>query len=213
MREVAAALEAAGPRTLVLVDELGRSTSTGDGVAIAWAVAERLVDAGALALFATHFQQLGGLAAAYPAAVRVLDMQVVAKPSGLEYRWTAAPADPSAPRLHYGLALARSLGMPEALLEEAERVARRAVAASRQRQQLLLEGCGPAAGGGGGASGGPRFSAAEAALAAELQQLAREYVRYGEGGGEQGEAEAAAALAGLQRRLCGLQARARALRA
>lgn len=62
-------LDAAGPRSLVLVDELGRATGTSDGVSIAWAMAERLLEAGALTLFATHFGALAaGLAARYPPA-------------------------------------------------------------------------------------------------------------------------------------------------
>lgn len=60
-------LAAATPRSLVLIDELGRSTSTADGVGLAWAVGEALAERGALTLFATHFPQLAELAALYPA--------------------------------------------------------------------------------------------------------------------------------------------------
>lgn len=46
----------AGPRSLVLIDELGRATSTSDGVALCWAVSEWLINLGAHTLLATHFR-------------------------------------------------------------------------------------------------------------------------------------------------------------
>lgn len=62
MRETAGILRVAGPNTLVLLDEIGRGTSTWDGLAIAQAVVETLHDdAGALCLFATHYHELTGL--------------------------------------------------------------------------------------------------------------------------------------------------------
>ena len=59
MRETAEILQRATPRTLVLLDEIGRGTSTDDGLAIAWAVVEALHDkARCLCLFATHYHEL-----------------------------------------------------------------------------------------------------------------------------------------------------------
>lgn len=57
------------------MDELGRSTSTCDGVAIAWAVCERLADVRCAALLATHFRQLSGLPAVHP-CIKIWELQV-----------------------------------------------------------------------------------------------------------------------------------------
>jgi len=67
MLETAAILNQAGPRSFVVVDEIGRGTGTRDGLAIAWAVLEALHDSvRCRALFATHFHELAGLAGRLP---------------------------------------------------------------------------------------------------------------------------------------------------
>ena len=67
MTEAAAILHQAGPRSLVVVDEIGRGTATLDGLAIAWAVLEALHSAiRCRTIFATHFHELAGLAAQLP---------------------------------------------------------------------------------------------------------------------------------------------------
>jgi DNA mismatch repair ATPase MutS len=70
---VAHILDGAGPQTLVLIDELGRATSTHDGVAVCWC--EALMAVRAPTLFATHFSQLAELANVYPQA-RLWKLQV-----------------------------------------------------------------------------------------------------------------------------------------
>ena len=67
MTETAAILHQAGPRSLVIVDEIGRGTSTLDGLAIAWAVLEALHGlVRCRTVFATHFHELAGLAEQLP---------------------------------------------------------------------------------------------------------------------------------------------------
>jgi DNA mismatch repair protein MSH4 len=55
-------------RSVIIIDELGRATSTADGIAIAWAVAEALIALGARTLLATHFLELAELEKIYPQA-------------------------------------------------------------------------------------------------------------------------------------------------
>ena len=63
MVETAAILNRATPRSLVILDEIGRGTATFDGLSIAWAAVEALHDAtGCRALFATHFHEMTALA-------------------------------------------------------------------------------------------------------------------------------------------------------
>jgi DNA mismatch repair protein MSH4 len=78
-------MERATERSLVFIDELGRATSTADGVGIAWAVAEHLISLGAPTLFATHFARLGELATMYPnCKLWHFDVEVA---EGLNFRW------------------------------------------------------------------------------------------------------------------------------
>ncbi len=70
MTETAAILNQAGPRSMVVVDEIGRGTATLDGLAIAWAVLEALhSQVRCRTLFATHFHELAGLGQALPQMV------------------------------------------------------------------------------------------------------------------------------------------------
>lgn len=66
--QLAAALEVADDRALVLLDEVGYATGTADGLALAWAVAEALLERGALSLLATHLLELRRVVQVYPTA-------------------------------------------------------------------------------------------------------------------------------------------------
>src|ERR1700752_5178714 len=68
MVDTAAVLNQAGPRALVILDEIGRGTATFDGLSIAWATVEHLHEVNRCrALFATHYHELTSLAARLPA--------------------------------------------------------------------------------------------------------------------------------------------------
>ncbi len=116
MRETASILRNATARSLVLFDEIGRGTSTFDGLSIAWAVAEYLHDVvRARALFATHYHELCALTDTRKHAENV---NVSARESGDDivflHKLTAGGASRS-----YGVAVARLAGLPEPVLVRA----------------------------------------------------------------------------------------------
>ena len=124
MTETAAILHSATPRSLVLLDEIGRGTATFDGLSIAWAVAEYLHDSAehaAKTLFATHYHELTELAERLP--------------GGRNYQITATERDGEVVFLHrlergrasksYGIEVARLAGLPPAVLANAREVLER----------------------------------------------------------------------------------------
>ena len=119
MVETAAILNQAGPRSLVILDEIGRGTATFDGLSIAWAAIEHLHETNRCrALFATHFHELTALAAKLPrlfnATVKVREWHgdVV-----FLHEVTAGAADRS-----YGIQVAKLAGLPSAVIERAKLV-------------------------------------------------------------------------------------------
>jgi DNA mismatch repair protein MutS len=121
MTETAAILHSATPRSLVLLDEIGRGTATFDGLSIAWAVAEYLhnsADHAAKTLFATHYHELTELAERLPGAQN--------------YQITATECEGEVVFLHrlergrasksYGIEVARLAGLPPVVLDTARDV-------------------------------------------------------------------------------------------
>lgn len=121
MTETAAILHNATPRSLILLDEIGRGTSTFDGLSIAWAVAEHLhnsPDHSAKTIFATHYHELTELAENLPGA--------------RNYQMAATERDGDVVFLHklqkgtatksYGIAVARLAGLPTQVIERAKDV-------------------------------------------------------------------------------------------
>lgn len=116
MRETAEILRSASRRSLVVLDEIGRGTSTFDGLSIAWAVAEYLDEVvGCRALFATHYHELVAFA---DASAHAANYSVSAREQGGDvvflHRIVAGPASRS-----YGVAVAKLAGLPESVLARA----------------------------------------------------------------------------------------------
>jgi DNA mismatch repair protein MutS len=119
MRETSNILKRATRRSLVLLDEIGRGTSTYDGLSIAWAVAEYLHDvAGSKTLFATHYHELTALAAARP---RVRNAQVAIRQYQDEVVFLHKLLPGGANR-SYGIEVARLAGLPAPLLARAREI-------------------------------------------------------------------------------------------
>jgi DNA mismatch repair protein MutS len=119
MIEVARILTQAGPRSLVILDEVGRGTSTYDGMSLAWAVVEDLHDrVGARALFATHYHELTELAAQLE---RVGNLQVLVREDGRRVTFLYRVADGAAAS-SYGIHVARLAGVPEPVIRRAREV-------------------------------------------------------------------------------------------
>ncbi len=117
MVETAAILNQAGPRSLVILDEIGRGTATFDGLSIAWAAIEHLHEVNRCrALFATHFHELTALSATLPrlhnATVRVKEWhgEVV-----FLHEVVPGAADRS-----YGIQVAKLAGLPPSVIERAK---------------------------------------------------------------------------------------------
>ncbi|WP_425423424.1 DNA mismatch repair protein MutS [Stappia stellulata] len=132
MVETAAILNQAGQRALVILDEIGRGTSTFDGLSIAWAAIEHLHETNkARALFATHYHELTALSARLPrlsnATVRVKEWEgeVV-----FLHEIVAGAADRS-----YGIQVAKLAGLPTQVIERA-----RAVLAQLEEQDRRTPG-------------------------------------------------------------------------
>jgi DNA mismatch repair protein MutS len=119
MAETANILNNATGRSLVILDEIGRGTSTYDGLALAWAIVEHLHDqVGCRTLFATHYHELTDLATTLP---RLRNYNVMVEESGGEvvflHRIAAGPASQS-----YGIHVAQLAGVPKPVLSRARQV-------------------------------------------------------------------------------------------
>jgi len=121
MMEAAGILRNATPRSLIIMDEIGRGTSTFDGVSIAWAVAEYIHDiptCRSRTLFATHYHELTELAATreriknFTVAVREWNDQII-------FLRTIIPGGASH---SYGIQVARLAGMPADVIERAKEI-------------------------------------------------------------------------------------------
>ncbi len=143
MVESANILNHAQERSLVILDEVGRGTSTYDGLAIAWAMIEHLAELGAKTMFATHYHQLNALAEQIPG---IANFRVAVEEFGDDVVWThrvlAGGTDRS-----YGIHVARMAGVPQPVLNRATEIlteledkseAPKAIPTQTQRLQMTL---------------------------------------------------------------------------
>ncbi len=121
MQEAANILNNATPKSLILLDEIGRGTSTFDGISIAWAITEYLhenPDSAAKTIFATHYHELNEMASIYPriknfkVEVREYDDKVI-----FLHKVTPGGADHS-----YGIQVANMAGLPIYVTERAKEI-------------------------------------------------------------------------------------------
>ena len=121
MQETANILNSATDRSLVIMDEIGRGTSTFDGLSIAWAVAEYLhdlKDKGVKTLFATHYHELTELAFTKP---RVKNYNIVVKEWNDEIIFLRKLAEGGTNR-SYGIQVARLAGIPDRVIKRAKKI-------------------------------------------------------------------------------------------
>ena len=119
MVESAHILKNASPSSLVLMDEIGRGTSTYDGLALAWAIVESLAEeTQARTLFATHYHELTDIATTIPVVANyALDIRALADTLMFLYKVVPGVASRS-----YGLHVARLAGIPEPIVARAQTI-------------------------------------------------------------------------------------------
>lgn len=138
MQETANILHQATPRSLIILDEIGRGTSTFDGMSLAWAVAEYLHDlhgVGVKTLFATHYHELTELAERLP---RVKNYNVAVKEFESDivffHRLLPGGANKS-----YGIHVARLAGLPKDLIVRAQEILSQLEAGSHRPPERLKD--------------------------------------------------------------------------
>jgi DNA mismatch repair protein MutS len=148
MSEVAAILNTATAASLVLLDEVGRGTSTFDGLSIAWAVVESL-HAGSKprTLFATHYHELTELEQLLPG---VRNVHVAVQEAGSEIIFLRR-VEPGSANKSYGIEVARLAGLPGEVISRAREILRR----HEQSEEKLSHELSPGAVADGGAAPGP----------------------------------------------------------
>ncbi len=117
MTETAYILNSATEKSLILIDEIGRGTSTYDGVAIAWSVAEYIASKiGAKCIFATHYHELNVMTKTYP-QIKSFRITIAEQNGEIEFlrKVVAGGASKS-----YGIQVAKMAGLPNKVIERSE---------------------------------------------------------------------------------------------
>ncbi|KAK8125173.1 DNA mismatch repair protein Msh4 [Apiospora kogelbergensis] len=138
MREMAFILRNINKQSLAVIDELGRGTSTRDGLAIAIAISEALLQSDAFVWFATHFEQLTAVLGSRPGVLNLHLETEVSRSNEQEtpkmtmlYKVNSGPAQEE----HYGINLAQTIGFPEQFIEIAEDVSSTLVRQVEERKR------------------------------------------------------------------------------
>jgi DNA mismatch repair protein MutS len=120
MNETASIINNITPRSLILLDEIGRGTSTYDGISIAWSIAEYLHDSphAPKTLFATHYHELNELENKLP---RIRNFHITNKEVGNKVIFLRKLA-PGGSIHSFGIHVAKMAGMPPSLLQRAEEI-------------------------------------------------------------------------------------------
>ncbi|GJQ96513.1 DNA mismatch repair protein MSH4 [Tanacetum coccineum] len=136
MKETAFILQNISERSLVVMDELGRATSSSDGFAIAWSCCERLLALKGYTIFATHMENLSELATIYP-NVKILHFDVEVKNNRLDFKFELKDGLRHVP--HYGLLLAGVAGLPSSVIETARNITSRITEKEMKRKEVKYE--------------------------------------------------------------------------
>jgi DNA mismatch repair protein MutS len=119
MMETAVILNTATPRSLIVLDEIGRGTATYDGLALAWAVVEHIHNhIRAMTLFATHYHELTALEQQLPG---VRNLHVSVRESGDQILFLRK-VEPGAADRSYGIEVARLAALPASVIERARQI-------------------------------------------------------------------------------------------
>ena len=148
MRETAFILRNVDERSMVIIDELGRGTSTRDGLCIAIAIAEALVNSRALVWFATHFRDLARILAERNGVVNLHLAVEMGDADAMTMLYKISNG--CVEEQHYGIALAKVVGLPMDVIQVAEKVSStithnmekrkkgcKAIALARRRKLIL----------------------------------------------------------------------------
>ncbi|XP_040988272.1 DNA mismatch repair protein MSH4 isoform X4 [Juglans microcarpa x Juglans regia] len=133
MKETAFVTQNVSERSLIVMDELGRATSSSDGFAIAWSCCEYLLPLKAYTIFATHMENLSELATIYP-NVKILHFQVDIRNNRLDFQHQLKDGPRRVP--HYGLLLAEVAGLPSSVIETARSITSRIAEKEVKRMEI-----------------------------------------------------------------------------
>lgn len=133
MKETAFILQNASLRSLIVVDELGRATSSSDGFAIAWSCCEHLLALRAYTIFATHMENLSELATIYP-NVKIVHFDVEIKNKHMDFKFQLKDGPRNV--AHYGLMLAGVAGLPSPVIESAKIITSKITQKEVERMQI-----------------------------------------------------------------------------
>ena len=117
MTETAYILNSATDKSLILIDEIGRGTSTYDGVAIAWSVAEYIAGKiGARCIFATHYHELNVMTNSYP---QIKNYRITVSEENGEIEFLRKIVQGGASK-SYGIQVAKMAGLPNSVVKRSE---------------------------------------------------------------------------------------------